>query len=110
MDMERMTDMKRSKLRLAVALALALVLTLLLALAPTAWGGDGTSWENAYVYDENNKNDIVDTSYTVDNGANLNQVIFGAFASWVNKQLKSDDVRELYIKIEADLYTDRNDT
>ena len=35
-------------------------------------GGDGTSWENAYVYDENNKNDIVDTSYTVDNGANLN--------------------------------------
>lgn len=37
MDMEKMTDMKRSKLRLAVALAL--VLTLLLALAPTAWGG-----------------------------------------------------------------------
>lgn len=62
------------------------------------------------MYDENNKNDIVDTSYTVDNGANLNQVIFGAFASWVNEQLKSDDVRELYIKIEADLYTDRNDT
>lgn len=62
------------------------------------------------MYDENNKNDIVDTSYTVDNGANLNQVIFGAFDSWVNEQLKSDDVRELYIKIEADLYTDRNDT
>ena len=37
MDMERMTDMKRSKLRLAVALAL--VLTLLLALVPTAWAG-----------------------------------------------------------------------
>lgn len=37
-------------------------------------------------------------------------MIFGAFASWVNEQLKSDDVRELYIKIEADLYTDRNDT
>lgn len=35
MDMERMTDMKRSKLRLAVAL----VLTLLLALVPTAWAG-----------------------------------------------------------------------
>lgn len=41
MDMERTTDMKRSKLRLAVALAL--VLTLLLALAPTAWA-EGGRW------------------------------------------------------------------
>ncbi len=101
--------MKRSKLRLAVALAL--VLTLLLALAPTAWAEEkGTSWETAYVYDENNKNDIVDMSYTEGTDAELNDVIFGAFASWVNKQLKKEEVTKLYIKIEADLYTDRNDT
>ena len=108
MDMKRMTDMKRSKLRLAVALAL--VLTLLLALAPTAWAEEkGTSWETAYVYDENNKNDIVDASYTEGTGVDLNQVIFGAFASWVNTQLKKEEVTKLYIKIGADLYTDRND-
>lgn len=110
MDMKRMTDMKRSKLRLAVAVAL--VLTLLLALAPTAWageGGDDTSWEKAYVYDENNKDDIVDTSYAADSGVDLDQVIFGAFASWVNKQLQKEEVTKLYIKIGADLYTDRND-
>lgn len=108
MDMKRMTDMKRSKLRLAVALAL--VLTLLLALAPTAWAEEkGTSWETAYVYDENNKNDIVDMSYTEGTGVDLNQVIFGAFASWVNTQLKKEEVTKLYIKIGADLYTDRND-
>ena len=102
--------MKRSKLRLAVALAL--VLTLLLALAPTAWaeGEDGTPWENAYVYDENNKYNIVDTNYTAGADAALDQVIFGAFASWVNEQLQKEEVTHLYIKIEADLYTSRQDT
>lgn len=109
MDMKRMTDMKRSKLRLAVALAL--VLTLLLALAPTAWAEEkGTSWETAYVYDENNKNDIVDTSYTEGTDAKLSDVIFGAFASWVNTQLQKEEVTKLYIKIGANLYTDRQDT
>ena len=102
--------MKRSKLRLAVALAL--VLTLLLALAPTAWaeGEDGTPWDTAYVYDENKKDNIFDMDYTAGTDAALDQVIFGAFASWVNEQLQKEDVTKLYIKIGANLYTDRQDT
>ena len=92
--------MKRSKLRLAVALAL--VLTLLLALAPTAWaeGEDGTPWDTAYVYKGSNQGDFVGTKYK-----EYPNLIFGAFANWVNEQLKSDDVTDLYIKIEADIVT-----
>ena len=108
MDMKRMTDMKRSKLRLAVALAL--VLTLLLALAPTAWAEEkGTSRETAYVYNGSNQGDFVGTKYNGIQNDVLEDVIFGAFANWVNEQLEKNDVTDLYIKIEANLYTDRQD-
>ena len=111
MDMERMTDMKRSKLRLAVALALAL--TLLLALAPTAWAGgggeDGTAWENAYGYDGSTQDDFVGTKYIGIQNVDLEDVIFGAFANWVNEQLEKNEVTDLYIKIEANIVTKRND-
>ena len=101
--------MKRSKLRLAVALAL--VLTLLLALAPTAWaeGEDGTPWDTAYVYNGSTQGDFVGTKYNGIQNDVLEDVIFGAFANWVNEQLEKNDVTDLYIKIEANLYTDRQD-
>lgn len=103
MDMERMTGMKRSKLRLAVALAL--VLTLLLALAPTAWAEEkGTSRETAYVYNGSNQGNFVGTKYK----ENQN-LIFGAFANWVNEQLKKEDVKDLYIKIGANIVTTQYD-
>ena len=62
------------------------------------------------MYDENNKYDIVDTSYTEGADAELSDVIFGAFASWVNTQLQKKEVTNLYIKIGADLYTSLQDT
>lgn len=100
--------MKRSKLRLAVALAL--VLTLLLALAPTAWAEEkGTSRETAYVYNGSTQGDFVGTKYKENPNFDWKDVIFGAFASWVNEQLEKNDVKDLYIKIEADIVTKLND-
>lgn len=61
------------------------------------------------MYDEKNKYDIVDKNYIEGADADLNQVIFGAFASWVNTQLQKKEVTKLYIKIGANIVTGVND-
>ena len=61
------------------------------------------------MYDGSSQDNFVGTKYIGIQNVDLEDVIFGAFANWVNEQLVKNDVTDLYIKIEANIVTIRND-
>ena len=94
--------MKRNWLRLALTLCLALTLTL--QLMPTVWASEKGSKDNPYVYTGYDQGDF---QGGFDTNTYLEVTAFGAFAQWVNDKLESTN--ELYVRIEANLLTTRQD-
>ena len=97
-----MVQMKRNWLRLALTLCLALTLTL--QLMPTFWASEKGSKDNPYVYTGYDQGDF---QGGFDTNTYLEVTAFGAFAQWVNDKLESTN--ELYVRIEANLLTTRQD-
>lgn len=61
------------------------------------------------MYNGSTQDDFVGAKYNEIPNVDREDVIFGAFANWVNEQLEKNEVTDLYIKIEANIVTKRND-
>lgn len=90
----------------APCIDLCLALTLTLLLMPTVWASDKGSKDNPYVYTGYNQGDFTaETGF--DTTTYPKDTEFGAFAKWVNDKLES--INELYIRIEKNILTTRQD-